>query len=599
MKLTFSRNVKFAITSLLSAVAVYSFYLYLGSGHLHFHEEYQMFMTTSDYFESLIKYPGGLSDYVARFLTNFFVYNFQGALIIAFLLVLLNFFTASFAKKLSVYDFKFHILTLVPCFAFVAFYCNEHCMLSMLISMLFSQAAAFGLIQINNPVLRRALYIISSALVYWIAGCGAYVFAVLFLINEYFKVKSKREFFITSAVSIFLLLIYPPICYQFVDYTLKALYFGVDFYRLPDKHPLSQFVLMLSTALMPFVIYCLNEKYGKRKSKIVFSALFTILCAGGGVYWVSASYNAIAEEVMTYNHFIIAERWDGIIKMANKQKPLNEMSISVLNCALAKKGILLDSMFNYYQCGYNGLIPNWKTDMVTAIPVAEVYFQMSNVNTALRYNFEIMSATYDYQKSSHAFIRMVEANIINKDYKIARKYCTLLSKTLYYNDLAKYLESLTYSEEAFENNSKLVQKRELRYKRDFCYQRKNPLLMLCAMMEDSPQNNIVYQYLLGYCLLTKDMPALISSIPYGNKLKTGKIPPKAIGEALTLINAEQLQKGETKTLSVPQEWMTLFNSFVKDMRMNISPDKMNDKWGKTYWFYYYYKKINNEIPDEI
>ena len=71
---------------LVFVIAVLLFFGWWYPYHLAYHEQFQMFLFTSDYFWETISIPGGLADYLGRFCTQFFFYGWGGATIMAILL---------------------------------------------------------------------------------------------------------------------------------------------------------------------------------------------------------------------------------------------------------------------------------------------------------------------------------------------------------------------------------------------------------------------------------------------------------------------------------------------------------------------------------
>ena len=43
--------------------------------HMHYHEQFQLFLTTPDFFLEIAAKPGGISDYLGMFLTQFFLFS--------------------------------------------------------------------------------------------------------------------------------------------------------------------------------------------------------------------------------------------------------------------------------------------------------------------------------------------------------------------------------------------------------------------------------------------------------------------------------------------------------------------------------------------
>ena len=81
------------IYTLLFGVAVLLFFGLAYPHHLHYQEQFQLFLFDSTYVWDIITLPGGISDLLGRFSTQFFLYAWVGALIIAVLLSLIQLLT--------------------------------------------------------------------------------------------------------------------------------------------------------------------------------------------------------------------------------------------------------------------------------------------------------------------------------------------------------------------------------------------------------------------------------------------------------------------------------------------------------------------------
>ena len=74
------------LCTLLFGVAVLLFFALAYPHHLHHQEQYQLFLFDSTYVWDVVKLPGGIADLLGRFCTQFFLYAWVGAAIIAVLL---------------------------------------------------------------------------------------------------------------------------------------------------------------------------------------------------------------------------------------------------------------------------------------------------------------------------------------------------------------------------------------------------------------------------------------------------------------------------------------------------------------------------------
>ena len=79
----------------LFGVAVLLFFGLAYPHHLHYQEQFQLFLFDSSYVWEIVKVPGGVADLLGRFCTQFFLFAWVGALIIAVLLSMVQLLTLS------------------------------------------------------------------------------------------------------------------------------------------------------------------------------------------------------------------------------------------------------------------------------------------------------------------------------------------------------------------------------------------------------------------------------------------------------------------------------------------------------------------------
>ena len=71
------------LLSILLGAGVFIFFGVYYPYHLHYQEQFQMFLFTSGYFVERVSHPGGVADYLGNFLTQFYYYSWAGAAVLA------------------------------------------------------------------------------------------------------------------------------------------------------------------------------------------------------------------------------------------------------------------------------------------------------------------------------------------------------------------------------------------------------------------------------------------------------------------------------------------------------------------------------------
>ncbi len=478
---------------LISVILFVSVLLFFGlcyPHHLHFQEQYQLFLFDSGYVADVLSMPGGVADLFGRFLTQFFLQAWTGATIVAVLLAVLFLllWRASHQGWLQG-------LSLIPVFASWVFFCDENALLGAIVALLLALLADWAISSVGNDVVRRFMRLFLAPLLYWALGPVAIV-ATMLGWGSAMRSHNKTE--MLFAVGAMLVVVLMPLLAQYwVDVPLKRLYLSPHYHRDPLFVPSVLWLAALFTALVP----CLPSTSSKRWLSISICAVVAIV---GGIN-VKKSYNAASEEVMSYDFMARFQQWNRILETANKKKPSNAISCTALNLALAMKGQLANRMFDYNQNGMFGLLPDFQRDPISPLTTSEVYYQLGLINTAQRYVFEAQEAIQDYQKSGRCYRRLAETNLICGNYEVARKYLLALSKTLNYRSWAQERLALLYDEEAIARHEEYGRLRAALPDSDYFFHDRDYYHMLGRQIQANDSNFMAHQYLLGACMLNRDL----------------------------------------------------------------------------------------------
>ena len=471
VKSLISKNLHLLCT-LLFGVAVVLFFALGYPHHLHYQEQYQLFLFDSTYVWEIVREPGGVADLLGRFSTQFFLYAWVGALIIGLLLAAVQLLTLRLSGSGSLYGLSF-----VPAFLLWLFLLDENALMGGVWAVLLSLLAAWGILS-----LRKKLSTISYSL-------------------------------FTIVAILLLYLLVGPVC---LPIPIESLWTGAHYHRYPTVFPWLLWGAAFSIwGLMGIAL--LIHRFPKHFSlhSPLSSHLLTALVAAimGSFVWKNANFRA--EKVMQYDFMARHQQWNRILETANREKPNNQIGVTVQNLALAMHGVLLDQLFNYHQNGIAGLLPDVKEDATSPLPTAEAFYQLGMINVAQRTVFEAQEAILDFQKSGRCYMRLAQTNLINGQYEVARKYLTALQKTLFYRDWANETLPLLGDEAAIAKHPEYGRLRKMAYDDDFYFSDHVTPEMLQSLYLRNRDNGLAYQYLVAYYLLTGDQEGynnFISSI---------------------------------------------------------------------------------------
>ena len=453
----------YLFTSLLFFVAVILFFGLAYPHHLHYQEQYQLFLFDSTYMWEIVKQPGGVADLLGRFCTQFFLFAWVGAAIIAVLLSAVQLLTLRLTNlQFSIFNFQWtYGLSFVPSFLLWLFLLDENALLGGVWAVLLTLLAIWGLSRLPGGWIRRILIIIAIPILYWMVGPA---------------------------------------------------WDGTHYHRYPTVVPVLLYAAWLSAIILPQLMRLVIRDKKQEKSSVAkyslssflfpLSSFLLVSVVMGTLIWKNANFKA--EKVMQYDFMACHQQWNRILETVNAEKPNNQIGVTVQNLALAMRGMLLAHMFDYHQNSIHGLLPDVKTDATSPMPTAEAFYQLGMINVAQRTVFEAQEAILDFQKSGRCYKRLAQTNLINGQYEVARKYLMALQKTLFYREWANETLPLLGNEKAIDSHPEYGRLRQCAYNEDFYFGDHVTPEMLESLYYRNTDNRLAYQYLLAYCVLTGD-----------------------------------------------------------------------------------------------
>lgn len=576
--------------TLLLGGCIFLFFALFYPYHLPYQEQFQLFLFTSDYLAETVAKPGGMSEYLGRFITQFFYYPWIGAVLVALLLSLLQRVMAGLCKAFG--DPSVYLpLSCIPSLFYWILLCDENMMLSGVVALLLVTVAALFYFSLR-PVGVRGLYgFIMIPALYGFAGGTFLVFIGLVIAWELLVKKETGNKRVGLVAAFLLLGVWLPVFTKIwlVQYPLSKLWVGGDFYRfrriLPSVIPL----LWATVVIIPVLFRYLPSR--KRKRSWVRGIGQVVVLFGITGYLLSANADFRKEEVMKYDYYARHRQWHRIIACADKKTPDAPLSVACLNLALAKEGLLGEKMFSYFQNGPEGLMSTFFIDFTVPMTTSEVYYHLGFINSSKRLVFEAMESIPDYQQSARAVKRLAEGNLIIGEYAVAAKYLKILQQTFVYRKWATATLEVLGDDARIEAHPEWGPLRKYRIRQDFLFNEKEKDMMLGILLQQDLTNRMAHEYLLAYTLLTKNLQNFQPYFSLGSQIDYVTIP-KAYQEALLYI------WGLTNTdpaRSIPYPVSNVVKSRMEAYR-NIytsypNPEPiLKGQFADTYWYYYHFRK---------
>lgn len=501
--------------------------------HLAYQEQYQLFLFDADYWWERAAVPGGVADYVAEFLTQFYYYPWIGACILSVLFMLLQMLTWRLARQQGAKDFYYPV-SFLPVLFLWRFMTDESTLLSFGVAWLLTLAVTCLYASIRNARQRLIFAIVFIPLLYWIAGPIHFIFAGWALILEWHHYARLNRRWTAVSWDTFLLLwafACPLLASIWMQYPLFRLAGGINYYRFPAVIP---WLEMTAAAILWITPWILSYLPLPRKQHWAFTALQAVIVAWGGYYFIQGGCDTAKEEAMRYDQLVRHNQWKEVIHMAEQKNPVSPFGVTCLNLALSMTGQMGDRMFEFYQNGTEGLLPTFIRDFTSPLPTSEVYYQLGMINTAQRFTFEAMEAIPNFRKSGRCYKRLAETNLINGQYEVAAKYLHALQKTLFYKDWATETMSYLYQEERINHHPEWGRLRRMRYTEDFLFSEVETDIMLGLLYQHNHQNRMAFEYMLAYVLQRRDLERFMKYYPLGKDAGYDHIP-RSYQEALVYI----------------------------------------------------------------
>ncbi len=575
------------IVSAIFGLVVFLFWLFPYSGMLNFQEQFQLFLFDTDYLVNRIMLPGGLTDYIAEFLTQFYYVPFWGAFILAMIYVVSQRLLWLISRNDGATD-AVYLLTFVPSLILWFVMGDVNVMLCYAISLLLILLTILYYARSKEAI--RIIYgIVSIPIMYWLIGSTVYVFIVYAIIKEFKTAKSRWNILCLSLFYVVYIIAIILLSSLGMQYPISRLYYGLFYYRFPVLMPYIVFAVMGVYAIAPSLLTWLSphmKSSDKKRIMLVVSQVLALVI--GGYFLLDFKYNTLDYEVINYDSMVRHQQWDKIISEAEKKNPTTPQSVCCLNLALAQTGQLGDRAFSFFQNGSEGLIPMFERDFTSPLPASEVYFYLGMIDAAQQNVFEAQEAIPNYNKSGRCTKRLAETNLINGQYAVASKYLRMLQKTLFYKRWATD-QLARIANKAIDSDFLYGTLRQFSYNKDFLFSIREKDKMIGKLFTINPNNRMALDYLLTYELLDCKMNNFLM---YFKLMKMANYDhfPMCYQQAMAYVWSQSHPDFSGIPSSYDQSMLRRFMEFYQIYSTEGAKSSRLDSYKDTYWHYFLIQK---------
>ena len=561
-----------------------------------------VFFRGAGFFMTTVTAPGGLSDYVAALIAQFYLIPWAGSLLITLQLICVAWLSKSALQKIlksSVRSFY-----LLPSILLLILHTRYQVTPVTTVEVLiFCIGLNFYLNRAESRARLRVLSVLLICGILYLTASGALiVFAVscagFEITNRKSPWKIRLPFFAGCLLAGLLI---PVLVYElFYIGPIKEIFSGI----LPFRSGTFLVIEACLWLFFPAVVIIRNimpdriqPVTGTGWSRIMWIPFrrFTgkyrlwtqtaIIVFGTGAALLPA-LNRTGRTLMLIDYDAQYGRWTQILTRV-QQHPVNNESVNIqINRAMAHMGILAEDLFSFPQLyGIHGLFPTDSVSLISRIQTSDFWFELGHLNYSLRWAYEDVSMHGETRRNLQRIeeINLIKGNEAHAGIARSKMNQTILNKS--------WIESKSADRNEMPSGKKLNRIREKMPQNDFIILNTEPQLELIALLENHPDNQMAFEYLMAYFLLSNQLVDFIKNLYRIEPFNYSHLP-RHFEEAILLF--KMLNKESPVDLSqykIRASTVRRFLDFDQNLKQAGSDRSMlpqllaRSRAKNTYWFY--------------
>jgi len=557
---------------------------------------------------------GGPVEYASDFLSQWFFYDWAGALIIAALAAAIM--SATYFMVLAIARAHPRILHFAPAIIAVMLCESYNHMLESLLAILAAIlfAAAYAFVSSTRTAVRLAVFAAMFVLLYWTACAAALVFALLAAINE---LLHKRRFaavacpiFAVAAahlIGIYFFLLEMPLPY------IKLL---PIFPLAGNLQTVSMAWLCLFVAAAPLSAAATARLFAPRPAEdrkppvrdpkrkhppkkeprrpfrnLWFARLASLIVVAAaatcGAYY---SFDSVRKHILAMNDLLRHERWNEFLDAARAFERMgfyNPQLNHDINRALYHAGRLPDEMFAWTQQP-EALMLFGAEDAGGAqfIRMSDMNFDLGNVNAAEHWAYELLETE---GPSPLVFDRLARINIAKGQLSAARVFLNALSADLIHGDRARQTLRMLETDPNLNSDPAIQNARAMNWKTDRLLNYRNGEQLLRDLLDQHPDNRMAFEYLMALYLMTHNQEMIVANLHRLDALGYKRIP-RHYEEAVMIYYDKTRKPVNLHGRQISPETVARHNRFVEVLNRNRNDRRaamaaLAPEFGDSYFFY--------------
>lgn len=553
-----------------------------------FQEANQFFLNDWLYFETYISKVGGLIDYCGSFLVQFYYYKWLGALIISLLLGLVFVLFMKICEHVEKQTYRYFPIAFLLPVALLFVISDIYIHLTYILAIVFSLFNVYVYLLVPEGLKRYIIGICLYFIVYFVAGGNAILYVALVVFYELFHFK-KSYIYLVSLILLSLLIPYLAHLFIYIS-SFKNTYLAVTPFVLTFPNKMFMAVWLSLPFFLLLMMILGSKKLPSYEKPLMVLICYNILAIAFMIYGIQKSSEPEMEFIAKMGYEVEQGNWEKVLSLRKDKRDIeqgNHLATFYANIALSEMGLLSSQLFHYPQTGKESFFLDWAPTHFSPWYTCEQYYRLGIVQAAEHCAFEeMMSNKREY--GVKPLKRLVITTLLRGDLHNFNKYTNLLERSFIHKQWASQQKK----------NYELLQKDSLYFIPGIPVYSKLPDIILnynfpehdlILFLREQPSNKKLFENLIAYLLLKKDLKAMLYCMNEFYEKMDYKQMPRHFEEAL-MISRYVVENSDTilGKFSISAEVQTEFMEFtqIASKATNVvSKDLLKERFGNTYWYY--------------
>ena len=550
-----------------------------GNAVFFYQENRSLFIFSGAYLREFLLIPGGLTEYMGNFISQWYYSSLYGSLVLSVFPVLFAIALFRIYEVLTTHKPVWIILIIAPsCLLLVLQVRIDHFIhhsLGYLLLALFTWLS----IHLSRKGLSILVPLLFPAFVH-LTGSFALIFPAIFTIYCLVHIQGKSRYilpvilFIIALLSLTgfegILLNHPP--EKYLGFPLNFMY--------PENLHKGDIILCTYLILFPLLVRAAGSiKITTKFSRLALHGISYIAFLIS-VIILGALHDPDFAKRSRIEKFFVHREWDKVIAQHEKDPSKHISGPYYYNLALSEKGQLCERMFHGRQdFGEESLLIRSNQEYIDR-PMY-YYYTLGFINEAHHLAYESMVLN-GYRPENIKML--IKCDLINGNYRSAIRYIDILKKTLHYRQWAKKHELMLHRPDLMLSDPGLGAKIKLLPRKDF-FISPSDALNIDLMLWSNPENKIALEYKLASLLLEKDYKAIVYQVKKMKNMAYDSLP-RHIEEAITLFIKQDHELPYLGDFELSPGLRNSFDQYAAATKENPGTATIENSWGTTYWYYF-------------